>query len=265
MHNSNISPIGLFDSGLGGLSILKEISERLPYENIIYLADSQNAPYGEKNSKQIVDISVKNTEFLLSKKCKMIVVACNTATTNAIDFLREKFKIPFVGIEPAIKPAILHSKRARVGVLATRGTLSSALFAKTSKKYKQGTEIIEVVGKGIVEAIENNTSESKEFEALLKQQLQPFSKAEIDTLVLGCSHYPLIHSQIKKHLCQNVNIIDSGFAVAKQSKRILDEKGLRNLNMINPEIKIFCNQTSMPALENILKRLCLNEIVQINN
>lgn len=265
MHNTNISSIGIFDSGLGGLSILKEISNRLPYENIIYLADSQNAPYGEKTPKQIVDISVKNTEFLLSKKCKMVVVACNTATTNAIYSLREKFKIPFVGIEPAIKPAILHSKTARVGVLATRGTLSSALFAKTSKKYKQNTEIIEVVGKGIVEAIENNTSESKEFEALLHQQLQPFIKAEIDTLVLGCSHYPLIHSHIKKHLGQNVNIIDSGYAVAIQSERILDENGIKNLKNNTSEIKIFCNQTSIAALENILNSLGLKEIVQINN
>jgi len=137
------SPIGIFDSGLGGLSILSEICNLLPDEHIIYYADSANAPYGEKTPDEIIQLCKTNTEFLLSQGCKLIVVACNTATTNAINVLRESYaSIPFIGIEPAIKPAILESKTGKIGVLATKGTLSSQLFERNSKKYNSTTSII---------------------------------------------------------------------------------------------------------------------------
>ena len=132
----NNNPIGPFDSGIGGTSIWREINELLPNENTIYLADSKNAPYGQKSKEEIIALSIKNTEFLLEQNCKIIVVACNTATTNAIKELRAKYKVPFIGIEPAIKPAALNSKTHTIGILATKGTLNSELFHETSRKFQ---------------------------------------------------------------------------------------------------------------------------------
>ena len=154
-------PIGIFDSGVGGTSIWKEINALLPNEDTVYLADSMNAPYGEKSKDEIIQLCIKNTEFLLQKGCKLIVVACNTATTNAIDYLRQQYKVPFIGIEPAIKPAALQSKSKKVGVLATKGTLSSLLFHSTSENHANGIRIIEQVGKGLVPLIERDKNERK--------------------------------------------------------------------------------------------------------
>ena len=141
-------PIGLFDSGVGGTSIWKEIIALLPNENSIYLSDSKNAPYGEKSKQEIIDLSVKNTEYLLKNNCKIIVVACNTATTNAIKTLRQNYNVPFIGIEPAIKPAALSTKTNVVGILATKGTLNSELFEATSNVFKAQIVIKETIGKG---------------------------------------------------------------------------------------------------------------------
>src|SRR5210317_591573 len=146
--------IGIFDSGVGGTSIWKELHKLLPAENTIYLADSINAPYGHKSKEEIISLCKKNTEFLLKKGCKLIVVACNTATTNAIKILRENYNVPFIGIEPAIKPAALNTQTKAVGILATKGTLSSKLFHKTTNLYSSGIKVIEQVGDGLVELIE---------------------------------------------------------------------------------------------------------------
>jgi glutamate racemase len=142
---TNNNPIGLFDSGIGGTSIWKEIHELLPHENTVYLADSKNAPYGQKSKEEIIQLSFKNTEFLLNQNAKIIVVACNTATTNAIKELRDKYDIPFIGIEPAIKPAALNSHKKVIGILATQGTLNSTLFHQTLEKF-QDIKIIEQIG-----------------------------------------------------------------------------------------------------------------------
>ena len=154
-------PIGVFDSGVGGTSIWKAIHALLPFEDTLYLADSAHAPYGEKSSEEIVRLSVKNTEFLLERGCKLIVVACNTATTNAISVLRERYPVPFIGIEPAIKPAALHSRTKKVGVLATKGTLSSSLFLSTSATHAAGIDIVEQVGTGLVPLIEAGKVETR--------------------------------------------------------------------------------------------------------
>ena len=147
----NKGPIGIFDSGIGGTSIWREINKILPHESTIYLADSKNAPYGEKSKEQILQLSIKNVELLLQKGCKLIVVACNTATTNAIKELRDSYNVPMIGIEPAIKPAALNSKTKTVGVLATKGTLSSALFNNTSEIHANGIKVLDQVGTGLVE------------------------------------------------------------------------------------------------------------------
>lgn len=248
---SNASPIGVFDSGLGGLSIWKEINQLLPNENTIYLADSKNAPYGEKSKQTIIDFSIKNTEYLLSKGCKMIVVACNTATTNAIKVLRANYNVPFIGIEPAIKPAALQSKTNKIGVLATKGTLSSELFISTSEQFRANRDIIEVEGKGLVELIESG--ELAATKPLLKQLLQPLINEGVDYIVLGCSHYPFLIPIIKSIVPAHVQIIDSGEAVAKQTKNILEQHHLLNNSTSNHHL--FYTNGNLPLLQSFLNQI----------
>jgi glutamate racemase len=225
---TNINPIGLFDSGVGGTSIWKAIHELLPDESTIYLADSKNAPYGKRSKEEIIELSKKNTELLLEMNCKIIVVACNTATTNAIKELRASYKVPFIGIEPAIKPAANQSKTQKIGILATKGTINSELFNKTVKLY-QDTKIIEQIGYELVELIESGEIDSPKIELLLKDYLTPMVAENIDYLVLGCSHYPYLIPKIKKIIPNSIKIIDSGEAVARQTQHVLNEKiGLNN-------------------------------------
>ena len=228
MHNSSTNPIGIFDSGIGGTSIWKEINKLLPNENTLYLSDSNNAPYGQKSKDTIIELCIKNTEYLLNKNCKVIVVACNTATTNAITYLRANYNVPFVGIEPAIKPASLKTKTNAIGILATKGTLNSSLFEKTSASIDAKIKIIEQVGEGLVELIENGKIDSTEMYQLLTKHLQPMLHNNVDCLVLGCTHYPYLIEKIQEITKSKINIIDSGEAVSKQVKTILQEKKLIN-------------------------------------
>jgi len=237
----NTDPIGFFDSGVGGTSIWKEVIQLLPQESTIYLADSENAPYGEKPEHEIIHLSKKNTERLLGMGCKLIVVACNTATTNAIDLLRSTYPVPFIGIEPAIKPAALGSKSKVIGILATRGTLTSKLFSKTSGLYSGDTKIIEVVGNGLVPMIEKEEHNTPEMERLLRELLKPMLEANIDFLVLGCSHYPYLLPKLKEIFPPEVRIIDSGEAVARQTKKVLEENNLRNKENKTPLHQLFTN------------------------
>lgn len=225
MSNS-LGPIGFFDSGIGGTSVWSAVHSLLPNESTIYVADSAHAPYGERPSEEILALSIKNTEFLINKGCKLIVVACNTATTNAIDVLRASYDIPFIGIEPAIKPAALHSKTLKVGLLATKGTLGSALFHKTVLENASGVEIIEQEGSGLVALIEGGFASGDEVAELLKTYLIPMQEKGIDRLVLGCTHYPYLIPAIKKILSSNIEIIDAAAAVARQTKHILEKEGL---------------------------------------
>ncbi|WP_333599348.1 glutamate racemase [Flavobacterium sp.] len=244
------NPIGLFDSGIGGTSIWKEIHELLPNEDTIYLADTKNAPYGQKSKEEIIHLSNKNTEFLLNQNAKIIVVACNTATTNAIKELRANYDVPFIGIEPAIKPAAVNSQKHVIGILATQGTLNSELFHQTAEKF-QDTKIIEQIGHGLVPLIENGAINSPEMNQLLHLYLEPMIAANIDYLVLGCSHYPYLVPQIKKILPKDIKIIDSGEAVARQTKNVLLEKG--GLNTEKHSVKsLFYSNADPKVLSDIL-------------
>lgn len=238
---SNPNPIGFFDSGVGGTSIWKEVISLLPNENTIYLADSFNAPYGEKPVEEIIALSVKNTEKLLEMGCKLIVVACNTATTNAISRLRDTYPVPFIGIEPAIKPAALSSQTKVIGILATRGTLSSELFHKTSELYSRDIKIIEVVGQGLVKLIEEGKQNSAEIKELLLQLLAPMLEAKIDYLVLGCSHYPYLLPVLRTIFPPEVTIIDSGEAVARQTKKVLEINDMMNKSSARVRHQLFTN------------------------
>ena len=256
----NENPIGLFDSGIGGTSIWKEVHALMPNENTIYLADSKNAPYGLKSKDEIIALSFKNTEFLLENNCKIIVVACNTATTNAIKELRAKYDVPFIGIEPAIKPAALQSKTQTIGILATKGTLNSELFHKNVANHPD-VKIIEQIGHGLVQLIENGDMDSAEMEDLLKSYLNPMVEKNIDYLVLGCSHYPYLIPQIKKIISPQIKIIDSGEAVAKQTQKILEQNNLLNLSK-RKSSQIFYTNSEPEVLKNILEN---NETVIYKN
>ncbi|MCC9063192.1 glutamate racemase [Flavobacterium piscisymbiosum] len=247
---TNNNPIGIFDSGIGGTSIWTAIHDLLPNEQTIYLADSKNAPYGQRTKEEIVALSKKNVDFLLDMNCKLIVVACNTATTNAILELRADYDIPFIGIEPAIKPAANNSKTQVIGILATKGTLNSELFNKTAEMF-QNTKIIEQVGYGLVQLIEDGNLNSPEMTQLLESYLQPMIDANIDYLVLGCSHYPYLIPQIKKILPEHIQIIDSGEAVARQTQNILREKvGFTNNQKSDP---VFYVNSNPDVLKSILE------------
>jgi glutamate racemase len=249
----NNNPIGLFDSGVGGTSIWKEIHDLLPNENTIYLADSINAPYGYKTVDEIISLSIKNTELLLKMGSKIIVVACNTATTNAIEILREKFDVPFIGIEPAIKPAALKSASKSIGILATKGTLNSILFSESLDEYKEHIKVTEVIGEGLVPLIEMGEIDDSEINILLNKYLQPMLKKDIDYLVLGCSHYPYLIPQLKKILPKQVKIIDSGIAVANQTKIVLIQNNLLANSVRKPTLCFYTN-TNSSTLEFLLNK-----------
>ncbi len=257
-------PIGLFDSGIGGTSIWKEVNKLMPRERTIYLADSKNAPYGQKSTNEIISLSIKNTEFLISKGCKLIIVACNTATTNAIDYLRNNYDIPFIGIEPAIKPAALFSKTGAIGILATRGTLTSKLFEKTANEYTKNITTIEQDGEGLVTLIEEGKLHSKTLNELLFKYLNPMLNFDIDHLVLGCSHYPYLIPQIRKIVGENVHIIDSGQAVAKQTKSILQKHHLLTDSIPSIPHQFFIN-VKKSVMERILFDVSVNyEVKELN-
>lgn len=246
------SPIGIFDSGVGGTSIWKEIHELMPLEHTIYLADSKNAPYGNRSSEEIIQLSVKNTQKLIQSGCKIIVVACNTATTNAISNLRKTFNLPFIGIEPAIKPAALNSESRSIGILATKGTLSSALFTQTSKEFSKSTKIVEIIGKGLVPLIEAGKLESEELKVLLRKYTKPMIDAQVDYIVLGCSHYPYLIPILEEILPHPIRIIDSGKAVAKQTKAVLENLNLLRKDKSVPNLQFYTN-TTPKTLEFLLK------------
>lgn len=246
---NNNQPIGLFDSGIGGTSIWTAIHKLMPSEDTVYLADSKNAPYGQKSKDAIIALSCKNTEFLLEMNAKIIVVACNTATTNAIKELRAKYDVPFIGIEPAIKPAANNSNTQTIGILATKGTLSSELFNKAVEIYQE-TTIIEQIGHGLVELIENGAINSPEMTKLLHSYLGPMVAANIDYLVLGCSHYPYLIPQVKAILPPHIKIIDSGEAVARQTQKVLQDKSGFHTNGIGKNI--FYTNSDPKVLSGIL-------------
>lgn len=247
---SNTNPIGLFDSGIGGTSIWKEIHQLLPQENTIYLADSKNAPYGKRSKQEIIELCYKNVDFLLKQNCKMIVVACNTATTNAIKELRAKYDVPFIGIEPAIKPAANQSETQTIGILATKGTLNSDLFNKHVESYSN-IKVLEQVGYGLVELIEGGKIDTEEMRNLLKIYLRPMIAENMDYLVLGCSHYPYLIPEIKKIIPPHIKIIDSGEAVARQTKAVLEKNHMLNTTS-HKGVSTFYTNTDAHVLKTIL-------------
>lgn len=232
------NPIGIFDSGVGGLTVWKEVQKLLPHEDIIYLADSKNCPYGSKSHNKIISLSVDNVDFLINKNCKLIIVACNTATAAAIETLRKNYSIPFIGMEPAIKPAALNTNTGKIGVLATKGTFEGRLFKETSKKYTERVHKVIQIGDGLVELVENGETNSSKAELLLKKYLDPMISAGVDQIVLGCTHYPFFLPVLNKIIPNTIQIINPAPAIAEQTKTILKEKKLDSNKSI-PEYQFY--------------------------
>ena len=250
---SDNRPIGVFDSGVGGISVLKHIHTLLPHENLIYVADSLHAPYGNKTSDEITERCLEIADFLISKNVKALVVACNTATAAAIDVLRARYVCPIIGMEPALKPAALASKNGIIGVLATVGTLKSAQFAALLENYGRNVKVVTQACLGLVECIERGEIDTPETKALISQYCKPLLDEGADTIVLGCTHYPFVKPVIQTIVGDQISLIDTGAAVAKQLKNQLPKKESLTICAQKTEICIWTNSEAINASRVIEK------------
>lgn len=214
--------IGVYDSGQGGKSVLKELVALMPQEDYIYYADTAHCPYGPRSPQYIIDRACAITEFLMDKGCEMIVVACNTATAAAISYLREHYPIPFIGMEPALKPAALSSKTGVVGVLATSGTFKGRLYLNTLARFSEEVKVIQRVGEGLVETVEAGILDGEQVEKLIHDCIDPMLAEGADHIVLGCTHYPFLQPVIERIAGPSVTVINPAPAVARQAKRVLE-------------------------------------------
>lgn len=220
--------IGIFDSGLGGLSVWQALHDALPYESLTYLGDGARCPYGSRSRDEVRQFTEEAVEKLLSEGCKMIVVACNTATAVAIKGLRDKYpSIPFVGLEPAVKPAALTTKKGVIGVLATERSLQGDHFRQAEAKYGAEVKILKGVGEGFVESVEQNEEHTAKTAELVRKAVLPLVEGGADKIVLGCTHYPFLREEIARVAGEGVEIIDSSEAVARRVATLLDEYNIR--------------------------------------
>lgn len=249
------SSIGIFDSGIGGVSVLRAIREQMPEESVIYFGDQEHIPYGPRPMEQIRNFSEVITNFLLAQGAKIIVVACNTASAAALKYLREKLPyMQFVGMEPAVKPAAEHTQTGRVGVLATPATFQGALYASVVERFANGVELFQNTCPGLVQQIEQGNLNGKETRRILEAALMPMLEKNIDTVVLGCTHYPFVIPLIQQIVGDNVRVIDPAPAVAKQTGRLLEAKGIRIKSESKGNVKFYTSgdpdilQSMLPAL-----------------
>ena len=249
MSSQSISQqaIGVMDSGVGGISVLKHIHALLPHENLMYVADSKYAPYGNKTAEEITARCFELADYLIAKNVKALVVACNTATAAAINAMREKYSLPIIGMEPAVKPAAEASKNGVIGVLATVGTLKSAQFAALLESYGRNVKVVTQACLGLVECIERGELDTPETKALIRQYTSPLLAEGADTIVLGCTHYPFVKDAIREILGDKVTLIDTGAAVAKQLKRQLAEKDLLSTGKQKAEVHFWTNSEAENA------------------
>jgi len=243
-------PIGVFDSGVGGISILKELVKLMPNENYIYFGDSANAPYGTKTLEQVVELVKKDAEYLYAKGIKALVVACNTATSAGIRILREKYMdIPVIGIEPALKPAVLSGTHPTVLVMATPMTVREEKFHSLMHRFEDAGEIIPLPCPGLMEFVERGDLDSLELEAYLQELLAPYKN--VDGVVLGCTHYPFVSRMIQKVLGEHAVLFDGGEGTARETRRQLEERNLLNPSE-EPGKVVFENS----AEEQAILKLC---------
>ncbi len=258
-----MATIGIFDSGSGGLSVYRELAKMLPGERFVYFSDNAHCPYGDKSPEYIRERASAITDILLGMGADIIVVACNTATAAAISYLRENYpEVPFVGMEPAVKPAALGTQSGVIGVLATAGTLRGSKYLDTKGKWGGGVRIVEQVGKGFVELVEEGLLDGAEVESTVRASVQPLLDEGADIIVLGCTHYPFLRPVIQRIAGDSVRIIDPAPAVAKRTADVLLERGLigkenvRNLEAVPDTVDSSFYSSGLPdSMGRILRYL----------
>lgn len=249
--SSSQKPIGIFDSGVGGLSVLRAIRAQLPFERLVYVADQAHIPYGPRDINQIRAFAFRITDFLLEEGAKLIVVACNTASAAALHELREAYsEVQFVGMEPALKPAVEITKSRKVGVLATPTTFNGELYTTLVDRFAHNIEIFKYTCPGLVEQIEQGELDNPTTFAILEAGLKPMLAAGVDTIVLGCTHYPFVIPQIQSITGRDVQTIDPAPAIARQTLRLLNESSL-----VNPANEISATYFFTSGLPSSLKEL----------
>lgn len=235
--------IGIFDSGTGGLSVYREIVKLLPQQRYVYFSDNAHCPYGEKTREYILDRARAITDFLIGEGCEVVVVACNTATAASIADLRQEYGIPFIGMEPAVKPAALSTQTGVIGVLATAGTLKASKYLDTRDKYSDGVQVVERVGQGFVELVEKGMLTGPIAEQVVERSLAPLLSAGADRIVLGCTHYPFLLDTLKTVAARlmpsrDVLFIDPAPAAARQTLRVLQARGISEADPSGPGISL---------------------------
>ncbi len=236
----NDAPIAVFDSGLGGLSVWRELRRKLPRESLCYFGDGKHCPYGPKPREEVIGYVDEAVRMLLGRGAKMVVVACNAATAAAIDYLRAHYEVPFVGMEPAVKPAALSSESGVIGVLATAGTLKGRLYRETAARYAGRVKILEAVGEGFVELVEAHREESPEAVDTVRRVVEPMLEAGADRIVLGCTHYPFLTGALRRVIGdRRVTLVDPAPAVERRVAQLLEERGLAAGESHVPEYGFF--------------------------
>jgi glutamate racemase len=247
--------VGIFDSGVGGLSVWREIARQLPHEDTLYLGDQAHVPYGSRSLGEVREFSEGVTRFLLDQGAKIVVVACNAASAAALHYQRDLFpNVPFVGMEPAVKPAVEHTQTGVVGVIATQTTFQGELFASLMARYANNVQVLTQVCPGLVEAVEAGALDTPQTEALLRECLTPLVEAGVDQLALGCTHYPFLRPAIERVVGAGVAIIDPAPAVARQTGRMLAQRGLEgSRNRVGQHV--FYTSGDVSAFAKMVKRL----------
>lgn len=256
---SRTAPIGIFDSGVGGLSVLRAIRTQMPHENLLYFADQGHVPYGPRSLEQVRQFSEAITRFLIAQGAKLIVVACNTASAAALHHLRETFsEIPIVGMEPAIKPAAEHTNSGVVGVLATPATFQGKLYASVVERFAKGVSVLQDTCPGLVEEIERGAMEAESTRNILAAALRPMLEKGLDTVVLGCTHYPFVIPIIKQIVGEDVRVIDPAPAVARQVERRLEALNLLRGEDDSGNVNLFTSGKTS-GLASIIPRLDIED------
>jgi glutamate racemase len=239
------SPIGVFDSGVGGLTILSALRKELPGENYVYFGDTARCPYGMRSDAEITELSIRACQFLMEQGAKLIVVACNTASQAALNTLRATFQLPFIGVVPAVKPAARATKKGRIGVAATNQAAKAIYLRQLIDEFAGGIEVFAVGCPELVTLVERGELDGSETEEMVRHALQPLLEEDIDVIVLGCTHFPALRSIIE-HITHNaVQVIDSGSAIARRTHSVLDAEGLiRHVHVndtIRGELQAWCS------------------------
>jgi len=249
-------PIGVFDSGVGGLSVLKAIRQQMPQQPVIYLADQAHVPYGQRSLEQVRAFSEEITRFLLSQGARLVVVACNAASAASLHHLRRVFpQVPFVGMEPAVKPAAEQTRTGVVGVLATPATFQGELYASVVERFAQGVRLLQDTCPGLVKQIEDGQLDTPQTRAILERALIPMLAEKIDTVVLGCTHYPFVIPLIQEIAGPGVRVIDPAPSVARQTGRLLQAAGLEAGPQDAPAWVSYYTSADALALQNLLPKL----------